>query len=357
MINSRWSGSPCVSDSESNYAAAGVNIGAGQEAVRLMRPFAQATYNSRVLGDIGGFGGLFKLDSYREPILVASADGVGTKINIARQAGSFASVGADLVNHCINDIWVQGADPLFFLDYIAADSLIPQDAADIVRGMAEACGAAGCALIGGETAEMPGTYREGHYDVAGFIVGAVERWDLLDGTGIRTGDVLVGLPSTGLHTNGYSLARRVFNLDDHPEHLDERPAELGGQTLGEALLAVHRPYYRELKPVRRRIRGLAHITGGGYVENVPRVLPDTLRAVIDCAAWDVPPIFGLIGKRGEIPVAEMYDVFNMGMGMVAVARPQDAAMVMSVMPGSAQIGTIEERPPDGDRIILKLERE
>ena len=253
-----------MSDSDSNYAAAGVNIGAGQEAVRLMRPFAQSTYNSRVLGDIGGFGGLFKLDSYREPILVASTDGVGTKINIAMQAGSFAGVGADLVNHCINDIWVQGADPLFFMDYIAADKLNPPDAADLVRGMAEACSAVGCALIGGETAEMPGTYREGHYDVAGFIVGAVERWDLIDGSGIREGDVLVGLPSSGLHTNGYSLARRVFDLDDHPERLSEKPTELGGETLGDALLAIHRPYYHELKPVRRRIRGLIHITGGGY---------------------------------------------------------------------------------------------
>ena len=346
-----------MSDSESSYAAAGVNIGAGQEAVRLMRPFAQSTYNNRVLGDIGGFGGLFKLDSYREPILVASADGVGTKINIAGQAGSFATIGADLVNHCINDIWVQGADPLFFLDYIAADSLNPQDAADIVRGMAEACSAAGIALIGGETAEMPGTYREGHYDVAGFIVGAVERWDLIDGTGIRAGDVLVGLPSTGLHTNGYSLARRVFDLDDHPENLDERPPELGGETVAEALLAVHRPYYRELKPMRRRVRGLAHITGGGYAENVPRVLPDNLRAVVDCGAWSVPPIFRLISSRGEIPMTEMYDVFNMGMGMIAVVRPQDAPMVMSAMEGSAQIGTIEERPPDGERIILNMERE
>ena len=347
-----------MSDSESSYyASAGVNIGAGQEAVRLMRPFAQSTYNSRVLGDIGGFGGLFKLDSYREPILVASADGVGTKITIAKQAGSLASVGADLVNHCVNDIWVQGADPLFFLDYIAAESLDPQHAADIVRGMAEACGAVGCALIGGETAEMPGTYREGHYDVAGFIVGAVERWDLIDGAGIRAGDVLVGLPSSGLHTNGYSLARRVFDLDDHPERLDERPPELGGETLGEALLAVHRPYYRELKAVRRRIRGLAHITGGGYAGNVPRVLPDNLRAVIDCAAWDVPPIFRLIGKRGDVPMAEMYDVFNMGMGMIAVVRPQDAAMVMSAMEGSAAIGIIEERPPDGEPIILRMERE
>ena len=320
-----------------------------------MRPFAQSTYNNRVLGDIGGFGGLFKLDSYREPILVASADGVGTKINIAMQAGAFAGAGADLVNHCINDIWVQGADPLFFMDYIAADKLNPTDAADIVRGMAEACSAVGCALIGGETAEMPGTYREGHYDVAGFIVGAVERWDLIDGSGVRAGDVLVGLPSSGLHTNGYSLARRVFDLDDHPDRLAETPPELGGKTLGEALLAVHRPYYYELKPVRRRIRGLVHITGGGYQGNVPRILPDNLRAVIDCGAWDVPAIFGLIRKRGEIPIQEMYDVFNMGMGMIAVVRPQDAPLVMSVMDGSAQIGTIEERATDGERVILNME--
>ena len=210
-------------------------------------------------------------------------------------------------------------------------------------------------LIGGETAEMPGTYREGHYDVAGFIVGAVERWDLIDGSGIREGDVLVGLPSSGLHTNGYSLARHVFDLDDHPERLSEKPTELGGETLGDSLLAIHRPYYHELKPVRRRIRGLIHITGGGYQDNVPRVLPDNLRATIDCTAWDVPPIFRLIRDRGEITSAEMYGVFNMGMGMIAVVRPQDAPLVMSVMEGSARIGTIEERPPDGERVILNME--
>ncbi len=324
--------------------------------VRRIRPFVQSTYTSGVLGDIGGFGGLFKLDSYREPILVASTDGVGTKINIAMQRGSFASVGADLVNHCINDIWVQGADPLFFMDYIAADTLNPSDAADIVRGMAEACAAAGCALIGGETAEMPGVYREGHYDIAGFIVGAVERWDLIDGSGIREGDVLVGLPSSGLHTNGYSLARRVLDLDDHPERLEEKPPSLGGVTLGDALLAVHRPYYDELKPVRRRLRGLVHITGGGYLENVPRILPDHLQAVLDCGAWEVPPIFHLIRERGEIPMQEMYNVFNMGMGIIAVVRPQDAALIMSVMDGSAVIGHIQIRPPAGERVILRMEQ-
>ena len=332
-----------------------MNIGAGREAIRLMSPHVRTTYNSRVVGDIGGFGGLFKLDAYRQPILVASTDGVGTKINLAMDMRSCASIGADLVNHCINDVWVQGADPLFFMDYLAADRLNPADAAEIVRGMAEACAAVGCALIGGETAEMPGTYREGRYDAAGFMVGAVESWDLIDGSDIRAGDVLVSLPSSGLHTNGYSLARRVFDLDAHPENLLNRPPELGGATLGDALLAVHRPYYHALKPVRRRIRGLVHITGGGYLENVPRALPNHLQAIIECGAWDVPPLFRLIQEQGEIPADEMYGVFNMGMGMIAITRPQDAAIVMSAMEGSVQIGRIEDRPSGGDAAVLSME--
>ena len=321
-----------------------------------MRPHAQSTYNASVLGDIGGFGGLFKLDSYREPILVASTDGVGTKINLAMSLDSYASIGADLVNHCINDLWVQGADPLFFLDYIAAGQLDPHNAAELVRGMSEACIDAGCALIGGETAEMPGTYQEGKYDVAGFMVGAVERWDLIDGSGIRPGDILIGYPSTGLHTNGYSLARSAFGIDEDSERLAERPPELDGQTLGEALLAIHRPYYLALKPVRRRLRALAHITGGGFFENVPRVMPDRLQAVIDCASWDVPAIFRLIQQRGEIGAEEMYTVFNMGIGMVAVTRPSDAEMALSAMEGAVLIGTVQERPEGGERVVLRMDQ-
>ena len=320
-----------------------------------MRPHAQSTYNPSVLGDIGGFGGLFKLDSYREPILVATTDGVGTKINLAMALDSYASIGADLVNHCINDLWVQGADPLFFLDYIAAAQLDPRNAAELVRGMSEACLDAGCALIGGETAEMPGTYQDGKYDVAGFMVGAVERWDLIDGSGIRPGDILIGYPSTGLHTNGYSLARSAFGIDENSQRLSERPPELDGQTLGEALLAIHRPYYLALKPVRRRLRALAHITGGGFFENVPRVMPDRLQAVIDCASWDVPAIFRLIQQRGEIGAEEMYTVFNMGIGMVAVTRPTDAEMALSAMEGAVLIGTVQERPEGGERVILRMD--
>ncbi len=342
-------------DQRSSYASAGVDINAGQEAVRLIRPHAQSTYNSRVLGDIGGFGGLFKLDGYREPILVASTDGVGTKINLAMAMDSFASVGADLVNHCINDLWVQGADPLFFLDYIATGQLEPRHAAELVRGMSEACLAAGCALIGGETAEMPGTYQEGKYDVAGFMVGAVERWDLIDGSGIRAGDILIGYPSNGLHTNGYSLARRAFGIDEDPQRLTERPLELGGETLGEALLAVHRPYYQTLKPVRRRLRALAHITGGGFPENVPRIMPDHLQAVIDCASWDVPAIFRLIRERGEVDNTEMYTVFNMGIGMVAVTRPADAEAALSAVEGAVLIGAVQERPEGGEHVVLRMD--
>jgi phosphoribosylformylglycinamidine cyclo-ligase len=333
---------PTVSDA---YSAAGVNIDAGQETVRLIAPLVRSTFNARVLGDVGGFGGLFKLEGYREPILVASADGVGTKLRIAIAMDSFVSVGADMVNHSINDIWVQGADPLFFLDYIAAGRLDPQKAAEMVRGMADACLDAGCALIGGETAEMPDTYASGDYDIAGFIVGAVERWDLLNGSGMRTGDLLVGLPSSGLHTNGFSLVRRVFDLYEHPERLRVHHDDLG-TTLGEALLAVHIPYYRPLKPVRAKLRAMAHITGGGLVENLPRVIPASLQAVVHRDSWETPPLFRLIQAQGDVDEMEMYRVFNMGIGFVAVVRPADADAVSATVTGAQVIGEIMERGED-----------
>jgi phosphoribosylformylglycinamidine cyclo-ligase len=325
----------------SAYAKAGVDIAKGDEVVRAIAPVVRETFTPAVLGDIGGFGGLFKLQGYREPVLVASADGVGTKLKLAVLAESYASAGADIVNHSINDIWVQGADPLFFLDYIGTGKLEQDAIVEMVRGMADACHDAGCALIGGETAEMPGIYATGDYDVVGFMVGAVERYELVDGSGIRAGDVLVGFPSSGLHTNGYSLVRQVFELDGSPDAMTAHRGELG-MTLGEALLAVHKPYYRALKPVRSMLRGMAHITGGGITGNLPRSLPRAMRAEVRMGSWDVPPLFRLIQETGDLDADEMYRVFNMGIGFIAAVRPSDVDTVAAAGDGSV-IGEIFER--------------
>ena len=332
------------------YADAGVDIAKGDEIVRAIAPLARRTFTGGVLGDIGGFGSLFKLQGYREPVLVASADGVGTKLRLAAAAGSYASAGADIVNHSINDVWVQGADPLFFLDYVGAGKLDADAVVEMVRGMADACADAGCALIGGETAEMPGVYAAGDYDVVGFLVGAVERYQLVDGSGIRPGDVLVGFPSSGPHTNGYSLVRRVLGFDENPRVLDRYVGELG-TTLGEALLAVHRPYYRTLKPLRPMLRGMAHVTGGGITGNLPRMLPEPVCAVVRRGSWEVPPIFSVIQAEGGLNTDEMYRVFNMGIGFVVSVRPADAAAVTAVG-GGVVIGDVLERRAGQDALTL-----
>ena len=334
----------------SAYAEAGVDIAKGDEVVRAIAPLARRTFTSGVLGDIGGFGGLFKLQGYREPVLVASADGVGTKLRLAAAARSYASAGADIVNHSINDVWVQGADPLFFLDYVGAGKLDPDAVIEMVQGMADACADAGCALIGGETAEMPGVYAEGDYDVVGFLVGAVERYQLVDGSGIRPGDVLIGFPSSGLHTNGYSLVRRVFGFDENPRILDRHVDELEA-TLGEALLAVHRPYYRTLKPLRPMLRGMAHVTGGGIVGNLPRMLPAPVRAVVQRDSWEVPPLFRVIQAEGGLDADEMYRVFNMGIGFVVSVRPADADTVAAAG-GGLVIGEVLERGVGQDALTF-----
>ena len=303
-----------------DYKASGVDIDAGNETVRRIRGLARSTFTSGVLSDIGSFGGLFRLQPghYREPVLVASADGVGTKLKVAFLAQRHDTIGRDLVNHCVNDILVQGAEPLFFLDYLATGRLSPAVAESIVAGMAAACRENGCALLGGETAEMPGFYRDGEYDVAGFIVGAVDRPRLITGRAIATGDVLVGVPSSGLHTNGYSLARRVVF-----EHLglgvDSYVPELS-RTVGEALLEPHRSYLPVIKPILEggRIKGMAHITGGGITDNLPRVLPHGTAAVVDTSAWEVPPIFTWLERSGNIPHDDMMRTFNMGIGMIMV---------------------------------------
>jgi phosphoribosylformylglycinamidine cyclo-ligase len=303
-----------------DYKASGVDIDAGNETVRRIRGLARSTFTSGVLSDIGSFGGLFRLQPghYREPVLVASADGVGTKLKVAFLAQRHDTIGRDLVNHCVNDILVQGAEPLFFLDYLATGRLSPAVAESIVAGMAAACRENGCALLGGETAEMPGFYHDGEYDVAGFIVGAVDRPKLITGRTIAVGDVLVGVPSSGLHTNGYSLARRVVF-----EHLglgvNSYIPELS-RTVGEALLEPHRSYLPVIKPILEggRIKGMAHITGGGITDNLPRVLPHGTAAVVDTSAWEVPPIFTWLERSGNIPHDDMMRTFNMGIGVIIV---------------------------------------
>jgi phosphoribosylformylglycinamidine cyclo-ligase len=308
-----------------DYKASGVDIDAGNETVRRIRGLARSTFTSGVLSDIGSFGGLFRLESgHREPVLVASADGVGTKLKVAFMANRHNTIGADLVNHCVNDILVQGAEPLFFLDYLATGRLSPEIAESIVGGIAAACRENGCALLGGETAEMPGFYAEGEYDVAGFIVGVVDRHRLIHGRAIAVGDVLVGVPSSGLHTNGYSLARTVVF-----EHLglavDSYVPELS-RTVGEALLEPHRSYLPLVQPLLDggRIKGMAHITGGGITDNLPRVLPHGTAAIVDTASWSVPPLFTWLQRSGGIPIDDMLRTFNMGIGLIIVTARDHA---------------------------------
>ncbi len=305
-----------------DYGDAGVDISAADEAKARIKDLARGTFNPGVLSEIGAFGGLFRPDlkSFSEPVLVASTDGVGTKIKVAIQARRHDSVGYDLVAHCVNDILVQGAVPLFFLDYIALGRMDPSKVAAIVSGFARGCREFGCPLIGGETAEMPGTYAEDDYDLAGFIVGVVERSRALP-SGVRDGDVLLGLPSLGLHTNGYSLARKVL-FDACGYTVDTQLAELGC-SVGDALLAPHRGYLQALEPLleRGKIRALCHITGGGFPGNLPRVLPAGLGAVLRSGSWEIPPLFRLIQERGGVKNAEMFRTFNMGVGMVVVVSP------------------------------------
>jgi phosphoribosylformylglycinamidine cyclo-ligase len=313
-----------------DYKGAGVDIDAGNETVRRIRGLARSTFTSGVLSDVGSFGGLFRLDvsRFREPVLVSSADGVGTKLKVAFLAGRHDTVGVDLVNHCVNDILVQGAEPLFFLDYLSTGRLSPEVAESVVGGMAAACRDNGCALLGGETAEMPGFYADGEYDLAGFIVGVVNRERVVSGRGIAVGDVLVGVPSSGLHTNGFSLARRIvfeqlgLTVDSHVE-------ELGG-TVGDVLLEPHRSYLSMLQPLLDggRIKGMAHITGGGMTDNIPRVLPHGTAAVVDRATWEVPPLFGWLARSGRVPVADMMRTFNMGMGLVIVVERECSEQVI-----------------------------
>ncbi|MBI4852545.1 MAG: phosphoribosylformylglycinamidine cyclo-ligase [Acidobacteria bacterium] len=313
------------------YKEAGVNIDAANEAKHRIKNLARKTFNSQVLTEIGSFGALFRTNfsAMKDPVLVASTDGVGTKLKIAFMTGIHNTIGYDLVAHCIDDIAVQGAKPLFFMDYIATGELSPNIVAEIIEGIARACSEANCPLIGGETAEMPGFYAAGEYDVAGFIVGIVDREKIIDGTKIKPGDQLIGLPSLGLHTNGYSLARKLFfevaNLTPN-DYLDEL-----GNTVAESLLKPHKNYFPVLSELfdQDLINGLAHITGGGFLENIPRVLPENCQVEIKLGSWPVLPVFNVMQKIGNIEKEEMYRVFNMGIGMIVVVSNSNFEKVMS----------------------------
>jgi len=313
------------------YRDSGVDIDRATSALKRAGAAVRSTWTPRVLSELGAFGGLFDASGFKDPVLVSSIDGVGTKLKIAFATGRHDTVGACLVNHCVNDILVQGARPLFFLDYFGTGALGPGVLEAVIGGMAQACRENGCALIGGETAEMPGFYAAGEYDLAGCIVGLVEKGRVVDGRGIRPGDLLVGLASTGLHTNGYSLARKVL-LEEAQLALDAVPPGLD-VTLADALLAVHRSYLRHVERAEAAgvtIKGMVHLTGGGFRDNIPRILPAGCRAVIDTRAWTVPPLFRLIAERGRVERAEMHRVFNLGVGYLLVIEPAQRGLLESV---------------------------
>lgn len=332
------------------YADAGVDIDAGERATRLVKPLAISTRRPEVIGGIGFFGGLFELGEYEKPVLVSSTDSVGTKVMLAIQTGRFDTIGIDLVNHCVNDIFVGGAEPLFFLDYIGLGKLDPEQVERIVMGIATACRNNNCALVGGETAELPSLYRQGDFDLVGFVVGVVERDQVIDGSQIQIGDAILGLPSSGLHTNGYSLARRALRTDDQPGVLDELYDGLGC-TLGEALLEPHRSYVQQLQPSLASIHGMAHITGGGLPGNVPRVLPEGLTAKFDRSSWQIPKIFQIIQQQGNVPDPEMWSAFNMGIGMVIFADPKEVDDIQERAPEVFVAGEVTALADD-KRVLL-----
>jgi len=335
-----------VPEDRGSYESTGVSIDRGERTVDLMRSAVEGTHGPEVIGGPGGFAGLYALAGMREPVLASTIDGIGTKVLVAREMGRFETLGADIVNHCANDVLATGARPLFFLDYVGTGRLDPEAVASMVRGAAEACRAFGIALIGGETAEMPGLYGEGDFDVVGVCMGACEREEVLTGDEVRPGDAVIGLASSGLHTNGYTLARKVvedagLSYDDTPEPLD--------RSVGEAYLEPHRSYVREIQTLRVEVdvRGMAHITGGGIVGNLPRALGG-LGADLDAGSWDEPAVFGLIRSQVNVPEDEMRRVFNLGVGFCAVVAPEDAERGVETLRTSGceawKIGTVAERP-------------
>lgn len=332
-----------------SYSDAGVSIDTANQAVARIRELAKSTFNERTLTDIGSFGGMFdgRFPEMSDPVLVASADGVGTKLKIAFETGIHSTIGQDLVNHCVDDILVQGARPLFFLDYFATGKLSADITASVVEGLSIACRENGCVLLGGETAEMPGFYEDGEYDLAGFVVGVVDKKNVIDGSAIVPGDAVLGLPSNGLHTNGFSLARKLF-FEIGEFRPGDSPDELGGESVGEVLLRPHKSYLPELSGLigTGRIKGLAHITGGGLLENIPRILPEGTSVVIRRGSWSEPPVFGLMQSLGNVEDREMFRTFNMGVGMAVICAAEEkdtvSAHVESAGGVCKEIGEITE---------------
>jgi phosphoribosylformylglycinamidine cyclo-ligase len=349
------------------YAGVGIDLEQRRATVERYRDVTKGATRPEVLSGVGPFGGLFALGSkYRDPILVSSTDGVGTKVKIAALVGRYESLGHDLVNQSINDALTCGAEPLFFLDYIANADLTPDQKVALVKGIADACEAAGCALLGGETSDMPDVYRSGDFDMAGFVVSVVERDELVDGSGIVAGDLLFGLPSNGLHTNGYSLARAALGIGMEAvdaagdrARLERVEPELG-ESLGDALLKPHTSYVNNMKPALRQgsgralrlIKGMSHNTGGGFEENLPRMLPKALGARLQKGSWPVPPIFPFIQRAGSIEDGEMFRVFNMGLGFVFAASPDAAGRVQSLVPGALRVGEVIDVSPGGEQVEL-----
>ena len=327
------------------YQTSGVNLDVMENLKDRIKAFASMTHGPEVIDSGGGFAGMFEMTGYRQPVLVASADGVGTKLKIAAQLGHFESIGQDLVTLNVNDILTRGAKPLFFLDYVSFSKLDEQRMETLLRGITWGCREVGCALIGGETAQMPGLYSDEDFDLAGFLVGVAERDELLDNAAIVPGDCLVGFPSSGLHTNGFSLVRRVFNTEADPGVLYHRFEELGHQ-LGEELLARHRCYYPALFPLLPSMKGLAHITGGGLPGKMPAILPGRVAARLVAGSWSVPPIFSLIQTVGQVSDEEMYRVFNMGLGMVAVCSAENLDSIRAAAPDALLVGEVVERSED-----------
>jgi phosphoribosylformylglycinamidine cyclo-ligase len=344
----------------SRYASAGVDIDAKMRAIAASKEAIRSTFTAGVLGDVGSFGGLFRPDfsRYDEPVLVASTDGVGTKLKIAAMAGRHDTCGADLVNHCVNDILVQGAEPLFFLDYVAVGRVEPGVIEDVIGSVARGCRENGCALIGGETAEMPGVYADGDYDVAGTIVGVVDRAKILDGSRVRSGDVLIGLPSAGLHTNGYSLARKIV-FDELGLSPHDTVKACGRRTVADLLLAPHLSYLRTLRPLLEEglVHAMAHVTGGGFYDNLPRVMPDNVGVTIKYGSWPVPPLFEFLAEKGNVGAEEMFRVFNMGIGMVLFVPADGLTRIAEIFSGQETyfyaIGNVHEGRRE---VTIDLER-
>ena len=332
-----------------SYAKAGVNIEAADKAKELIKKHARSTLRPEVLSGVGFFGGLFEFKGYKDPVLVSSVDQVGTKTKIANALAKHDTVGIDIVSHCVNDIFTCGAEPLFFLDYIGMGKMVPEKVEAIIQGLAGACREVGCALIGGETGEMAGLYASPEdYDLVGFIIGVVEKEKIITGKTIQVGDAIIGLPSSGLHTNGYSLVRKIFS--ESKSALDTDYPELG-RTLGEELMEPHRCYYQQLKPLLPLIKGMAHITGGGLIGNVPRVLPEGIAAQFHRGTWLIPPIFQLIQQRGNVDQDEMYRVFNMGIGMVLICSPDNADQLTKALPEAYIVGKVVEQRGEA-RVVI-----